>query len=218
METLNLLIQGGSYGHVERSKSVEKAGRNNLRRRTEEVEYWKNKAGWYDDDASMAEYNKGVYDTYYVGTDSGASDYSGSSSSSSRSDGSMNVSPNQLSAGLKIVAAVLSILVAIIVFRVLSRRSSKKKVSSSSKSKSDGRSMRSRSRSRSGRSRSRSRRSSSRGPSSNYELMDDKGDRSRRSGRSLSRSRRSRSKSRSSKTRSKSRTRSKIPDSREVLV
>eukprot|EP00537_Pseudo-nitzschia_pungens_P006665 CAMPEP_0172366478 /NCGR_PEP_ID=MMETSP1060-20121228/15538_1 /TAXON_ID=37318 /ORGANISM="Pseudo-nitzschia pungens, Strain cf. cingulata" /LENGTH=203 /DNA_ID=CAMNT_0013090355 /DNA_START=46 /DNA_END=657 /DNA_ORIENTATION=- len=191
-------------GAASSSNDVEKIDRNNLRRRTEEVDYWKQKAGWFDDDISMKEYNTGVYDTYYAG------DASGSNVNRKTPD-------TQLSTGLKIAAAVLSIVVAIVVFRVLSRRSSKKKVSSTGKHKSssESRSHRSRSRSRSGRSRSRTRRT---GTASNYELMDDKSDRSRKSGRSRSRSRRSRSKSRSSKTRSKSKSRAAKAEGREVLV
>lgn len=197
---------------------------NFLRRRNEEVDYWKKRAGWFDDDVSMQEFNAGVYDTYYNGPDDTGGSGSGSSGSSHK-----GISKKSLSLGLKIGAAALAIIIAIIVFRILSRRSSKKKVGSSSKSKS-GRSTsgdsKSRSRSRSrARSRSRSRRGTSGSVvTSNYELMDDKSEaRSKSSRRSRSRSRR-RSKSSSRRSKSSSRKSSssvKVPaekDSREVLV
>eukprot|EP00536_Pseudo-nitzschia_multiseries_P009769 jgi/Psemu1/288670/fgenesh1_pg.282_\ len=117
MGLFDSLINGVSSNAVESSNDLSRVERNNLRRRTEEVDYWKHKAGWFDDDVSMKEYNSGVYDTYYYGNES--------SGSSSSSDG--KISDSQLSVGLKIAAAVLSIVVAIVVFRVLSRRSSKKK-------------------------------------------------------------------------------------------
>ena len=34
-------------------------------RRLEDIEYWRKRAGWYDDEVSMKEFNNGVYDTYY---------------------------------------------------------------------------------------------------------------------------------------------------------
>ena len=197
-----------------------------LRRRNEEVDYWKKRAGWFDDDVSMQEFNAGVYDTYYSGDDIPGSSGAGSSSTHK------GVGGDSLSLGLKIGAAVVAIIIAIVVFRILSRRSSKKKkVGSSSKSKS-GRSTsgdsKSRSRSRSrARSRSRSRRAGTSGSvaTSNYELMDDNKSeaRSKSSRRSRSRSRR-RSKSSSRRSKSSSRKSSssvKMPaekDSREVLV
>mmetsp|Transcript_44421 Transcript_44421/g.107454 ORF Transcript_44421/g.107454 Transcript_44421/m.107454 type:complete len:213 (-) Transcript_44421:2373-3011(-) len=66
----------------------------NLRRRVEQVDYWKQRAGWFDDDYSMKEYNNGVYDTYYTGNggSSSGSSSSGSSSSSSGSDSSSSSS------------------------------------------------------------------------------------------------------------------------------
>lgn len=205
-ELQSTFIHGESQSHVDtmdyEMNYVESGDRSNLRRRVEDVDYWMKQAGWYTDDASYTGYNAN-----YNGGNSGGGGSSGGSNSSRYVDGG-NRKP-ELSTGLKITAAIISIVIAMVVFRVLSRRSSKKKISLSSKHGSDSRSMRSRSRSRSGRSRSRTRRSGQAG--SNYELMDDKSDsRSRKSGRSRSRSRRSRSKSksRSSKTRSKSKTRS----------
>ena len=181
----------------------------NLRRRTEDIEYWRKRAGWFDDDVSMKEFNNGVYDTYYNVDDDGAGHRGGSSSSSS---GGFAASAKGLGTFIKIGAAVVAVIFAVLVFRALSRRSSSsRKVGSSSKrSSSDSRGQRSRSRSRSSRSRSRSRRASSK--TGNYELMDDKSDtRSRKSSRSRSRSRRH-SKSRKSRSRSKSR------QNKEVLV
>ena len=34
-------------------------------RRAEDVDYWRKRAGWFDDDAAMRDYNDGVYDAYY---------------------------------------------------------------------------------------------------------------------------------------------------------
>ena len=46
-----------------------------------DVDYWRKRAGWMDDDASMSDYNQGVYNTMYgVSGD----DDDGATSSSSR--------------------------------------------------------------------------------------------------------------------------------------
>ena len=34
-------------------------------RRLEDVDYWRKRAGWFDDDEAMKAYNEGVYDTFY---------------------------------------------------------------------------------------------------------------------------------------------------------
>ena len=36
---------------------------------TDDVDYWRSRAGWADDDESMKSYNQGVYNTYYMGDD-----------------------------------------------------------------------------------------------------------------------------------------------------
>lgn len=201
--------------------------RSNLRRRVEEVDYWKQRAGWFDDDVSMKEYNTGVYDTYYQEDDAYVGSGGGGSGGGGRSGGgNFFTKRRNKSLGLKIAAAVIAILIAVLVFRILSRRSSKKKsaaASSSSAAKKSSSSSRSRSRSRTSRSRSRTRRGGSSSVAGNYELMDDKSEaRSKRSSRSRSRSRR-RSKSSTRRSSSKSRSKSssavdKRLESREVLV
>lgn len=160
------------------------------RRLDEELEYWRNRAGWFDDDVAMAEYNNGVYDKYY---NSDGEDNGGGSG--------LNVFSNAGASGkekgvliFKIVAILICLILCFFMFRIIARRfagdkdkKSKKKSSSSSRSRSKSRS----------RSRSRSRK---RG---DYDLMDEeKSRRSARSSRSKSRSRRSsrsRSRARSSK-------------------
>lgn len=186
-----------------------------LRRRIDEVDYWKQRAGWYDDDISMKEFNSGVYDTYYSANDDNGRHHGG---------GSRKVSDKTIKLGLKIAAAVAAVVVAVIVYRILSRRSSKKKVGTSSGRKTTSSSgdskSRSRSHSRTSRSRSRTRRGTSGTTSgSNYELMDDKSDaRSKRSSRSRSRSHKERSKSSSRKSSRSSSRPSSEKEAREVLV
>lgn len=198
----------------------------NLRRRVEEIDYWRKRAGWFDDDVSMREFNNGVYDTYYQIDDDAAIEYGGKKKTSG-----VGGNHKGLNTFLKVASALLALALCLLVFRAITRRASPAKKQSkdgkSSKSRSEsksrsGRSSSSRSRSgrstsgrsRSGRSRSRSRKSSS---ASNYELMDDKTDaQSRKSSRSRSRSRRSRS--RSSRTRSKSKSRASESTKEVVLV
>jgi hypothetical protein len=180
-----------------------------LRRRTEDYDYWKARAGWFDDDVSMKEFNSGVYDTYYQLDDDAAAAKRAKSNTSV-----VGANSKGLATFLKIGAAVVAVIFAILVFRALSRRSpaSSRKVGSSSKTKEESKSRpHSRSRS-SGRSRSRSRRASS---SANYEIMDDQKSeaRSKRSSRSRSRSRRQ---SKGGKSRSRSKSRQK--QNKEVLV
>lgn len=178
----------------------------NLRRRVEDVDYWRKRAGWFDDDVSMQEYNSGVYDTYYqLGDD----DTAVRRHSGSKHGGGLMGRSSGLMTFFKIGSVILAVIFGVLLFRALSRRTSSSRKSSSSKHGSSDSKHRSRSTSRSSRSRSRSRHPSSSG--TNYDLMDDKSERSKRSSRSRSRSRRH-SKSRSSRSRSKSRA------SKEVLV
>jgi hypothetical protein len=184
----------------------------NLRRRNEDVEYWRKRAGWFDDDVSMKEFNSGVYDTYYQLDDDGKGTASrGTTSATTRISDTKG-----LATFLKVGAALLAIGFAVLLYRALSRRTSaSRKTGSSSKQPAESKA-RARSRSRSSRSRSRSRRATSAGgatAATNYELMDEKSDtRSRKSSRSRSRSRRH------SKTGGKSRSRSKGRQTKEVLV
>jgi hypothetical protein len=161
----------------------------NLRRRTEEIEYWRQRAGWFTDDESMREYNQGVYDTYYELDDNGSGQGQRSRLGSSKQK---EIAKDVL----KVLAVVVALGLLVVMFRALLRRFVYSKLE---KSSSD-------SKSRSGRSLSRTRsRSRSRKTGGDYELMDEDGSRSKRSSRSKSRSRRSRSRSRqrsSSKPRS----------------
>jgi hypothetical protein len=136
----------------------------NLRRRTDEIDYWRKKAGWYDDDVAMQQYNNGQ-------------DYSGNGTSTN-SGGDKNGSYNRsgssggISMKLKFIAATISIVIAVIVFQHLSKRSRRKKASSAASgvsrvSRVSRSTSRSRTRSRSG---SRTRRP----PADDYHRMDDK--------------------------------------------
>ena len=178
----------------------------NLRRRTEEIDYWRKRAGWYDDDISMTEYNNGVYDTYYQIDDDVARE-----KSKTASVAAATTDDQGLSKFLEAGAVVVAVAVALLVYRALAGRrgSSKERSSSNKKGTTDTKSRSSRSksasRSRSSRSRSRSRRpGASVAGSSNYELMDEKSEApTRKSSRSRSRSRKagsSRSRSKSTRT------------------
>jgi hypothetical protein len=184
----------------------------NLRRRTEEIDYWRKRAGWYDDDISMTEYNNGVYDTYYQIDDDVPRSKSGTSVVAEDSEG-FNTT------GLKIGAVVVAVAVSILVYRAIAGRriSSKERSSSDKKGTTDTKSRsrsKSASRSRSSRSRSRSRRPGASvaggATSSNYEIMDEKSEaRSRKSSRSRSRSRKAGS--------SRSRSRARVPSTPVLL-
>jgi hypothetical protein len=173
-----------------------------LMRRVEELDYWRKRAGWFDDDESMKEYNSGVYDAYYQTRDSNGGKFSLTSTGKNAD-------------AIKIILKVIIVLVALILLglllRAIARRMEEKgktvdRKRSSSRSRSVGRS--SSSRSRSGRSRSRSRADVGAG---GYDLMDDDDGRSRKSNRSSSRSK---SKGRSS-SRSRERSRSKSRSTRK---
>eukprot|EP00339_Tiarina_fusa_P019024 CAMPEP_0117010090 /NCGR_PEP_ID=MMETSP0472-20121206/8987_1 /TAXON_ID=693140 ORGANISM="Tiarina fusus, Strain LIS" /NCGR_SAMPLE_ID=MMETSP0472 /ASSEMBLY_ACC=CAM_ASM_000603 /LENGTH=195 /DNA_ID=CAMNT_0004712545 /DNA_START=157 /DNA_END=742 /DNA_ORIENTATION=+ len=112
----------------------------NLRRRAEDIDYWRKRAGWFDDDISMKEFNNGVYDTYYQADDDG------SSSRPQSGGGGLSVVGGSKGLGtmLKIGAAVVAVAFAILLFRALSRRSSssRKKESSSKNTSSDTKQLR----------------------------------------------------------------------------
>jgi len=170
----------------------EESARTNLRRRAEDVDYWRKRAGWFDDDASMKEYNNGVYDTYYQIDDDGRGSQKHFSVGSSHPDSVKNA--------IKVLSIVVAIGLIILMYRVISRRMNDGKKEKKKRPSSDD------SKSKSGRSRSRTR-SRSRSRRGEYDLMEDeKSDgKSKRSSRSKSRSKsgdRSRSRTRS---RSKSR-------------
>lgn len=171
-----------------------------LRRRAEEINYWRQRAGWFDDDASMKSYNNGVYDTYYQLDDDARARNNGKSGSGGRSGTRSN--NNEM---VKDVLKVLSVLVAaaliVCMFRAIMRRMSASK-KEKKRTPSD-------SRSRSGRSKSRTRsRSRSRKPG-DYNLMEEEDAKSSRSKRSTRSKSRSKSGRRTSRSRSRSRPRSR---------
>eukprot|EP00957_Ditylum_brightwellii_P093775 7140051-Ditylum_brightwellii.AAC.1 len=78
-------------------EKMEEESRNALRhgRKLEDVNYWRQRAGWADDDATMANFNQGVYDTYYaLGDDDSKSNAGSSSSSSGKSEASAKAAGN----------------------------------------------------------------------------------------------------------------------------
>jgi len=190
-------------------------GRYQRRRADEQVNYWRQRAGWFDDDISMSEYNNGVYDTYYQFDDDARMS---SGSGSIRKGGGSSANAEIVKNALKVLSVLVALALSALMFRAIMRRlgtSSKKDKKRAAQSHSggggsDNRSRSSRSKSRS-RSRSRSRRGSSR--AGDYNLMDDDDGKSARSGRSK-RSTRSSSKSgkrgsHSSRSRSRPRSRSR---------
>jgi hypothetical protein len=163
-------------------------------RQLEDVEYWRKRAGWFDDDVTMKDYNSGVSSSYYAMGDD-------NTKRSSSSSGFLKGQSGAWIIAIKIGLVIISCVICVYIFRAATRKSSdsKERSSSSRLERGEDASRRSRSKSASGRS-SRSR-SSSKRPSSDYNLVDD--DVSRKSGKSSrSRSRR-RSRSRTSSSRSK---------------
>jgi hypothetical protein len=168
-------------------------------RELEDVDYWRHRAGWFDDDKAMQDYNKGV--AYYQPDD----DHVQHSRFNTKGSG------NSVGLLIKGLAILVAIGVAILLVRAVNRRydssSTEKERSSSRRERSDSSSRRSHSKSSVRRSRSRSKRDSE------YALMED--ETSRKSSRSnRSRSRR-RSRSRSSRKRE---TETGEPEKKEVLV
>jgi len=200
-------------------------------RKLEDVDYWRKRAGWFDDDEAMKAYNEGVYDTFYS-TDDAAGGGSGKSAASKIF--SFFGSSEIISTSLKVFGSILGVATVILLIRALKRRSQSRKKNrkisslipesgaapnsaskaSSSRKRSSSRS-RSRSKSKLGRSRSsrsRSRRRKAEKDTSGtedegkaYALMEDgEGGGSRSSKRSKSRDKK-RSSSRSRRSRSRSR-------------
>lgn len=177
-----------------------------VRRRVEDVEYWRKRAGWFDDDKAMKDYNNGVYDAYYQ---AGDDDSPGSI---------VNFGENSEMAktSLKVLSVVAALGLCILMLRAIIKRLGSDKKKDKKRSDSKGRSA---SKSRSGRSRSRSRSRRDK-DGSNYELMDDDKSESKRSrsSRSKSRGRRSRSRSRA-RSRSKSRAvKESKPEIKEAIL
>jgi len=163
------------------------AARRIVKRKLDDVDYWRKRAGWYDDDISMTEYNSGVYNSYYS-----IDDDDSTSSTSSGSDNSSGISfdSGMITTVLQICGALAGIAVLFMLIRAISRGSVQRKKKTDERS---SRRKRSSSRRRSGsRSRSKSRtrsRSKRRASSDDYELMEEKSQRSRSKGRSRSKSR-----------------------------
>lgn len=208
----------GSIGKT--NTNIESTNTINSRRLEDvNVDYWRQRAGWADDDATMKSYNQGVYNTYNYGNDS--------SSSTGGSVGTAQKTTKKFSLDHMgwILGFASTFIFLIMLVKCCSSAPTKKSKSSSSKKgkgskdkskdKEEGRSRsRSRSRTRSGRSASKSRgRSKSKShkkeeASSDYKLMSDDDTKSTKSTRSRSRSR---SKSvRRSRGRSKSKTRTSV--------
>jgi len=174
-------------------------------RKLEDVDYWRKRSGWYDDDTSMVEYNSGVYNSYYSIDDDYVDSTSSSSSSSSSGGGGIGLNSDILKTALQILGALVGVVILVMLVRAITRGSARRKSAdgdrSTARSKRAGR-RRSTSRSRSkSRTRSRSRRARDSGGGGtgavgdeNYELMEDKSTNSRTRSRSKARSR---SKSRS---------------------
>jgi len=162
-------------------------------RRVEDVEYWRQRAGWFNDDESMKAYNEGV------STSEGSSGGGSSSSSAARVGKEAAIVKNVI----KILSIVVALGLSILMFRAIMRRMSSDPETTTAAAKDKKRSE-SRTRSSSVR-RSRSRSRSRKG---DYDLMGDDDNKSRKSTRSKSSSRRSRSRSRhgdSKRSRSKGR-------------
>ncbi|KAL7562177.1 hypothetical protein ACA910_017732 [Epithemia clementina (nom. ined.)] len=161
-------------------------------RRLEDVEYWRQRAGWFNDDAAMRDFNDGAYESFYGGGGGGGKGGKGGLGGGKEAAIFKNA--------IKIASIIVALGLSILMFRAIMRRMSSEPSSSSKKEK-----KRSDSKSRSGsvkRSRSRSR--SRKG---DYDLMKDEDEKSRKSSRSKS-SRRSRSRSRHDSKRSRSKGRS----------
>ncbi|KAL7485469.1 hypothetical protein ACHAW6_011076 [Cyclotella cf. meneghiniana] len=187
--------------------------RKSYSRNLEDVDYWRKRAGWADDDETMKSYNQGVYNTYYLGDN----ENNGGGSSSSSVSKKNNQSSIKLSDHLGWIIGLASALIFLILLVKCcsadpTEKSRKHRTSSSAKSRDSSRSLRDKHADRRSRSRSRARsksrtrsKSRSRGEViDDYKLMD--GDDDNHSRKSSKSKKSSRSRSRS-KTRSKSRTR-----------
>ena len=197
-----------------------KTGNLRATRHLEDVDYWRKRAGWFDDDKSMTDYNHGVYDKFYGRNDDDQT------VKKSKAGGGSSKSP-VIANTLKVIGVLLAVvLIALLVRTVQRNRASSAETKRESKERSksaptrsdrsDGGSRRSRSKSAPGRSRSRSK--SRHKTSSNYDLMDDDTE-SRKSTRSRSNTKRTRSRSRaSSRSRSKAGSSSRHALKEPVLV
>merc|ERR1740124_149725 len=118
-------------------------------RELEDVDYWREHSGWFDDDEPMKEYNTGVYTSLYSIDDN---------------EGGMDLNSNLLRTAGQICGALVGVLILVVLVRAFSRTSTSTK-------KGNRRRSASRSRSKS-RTRSRSRRREREAKIDNYELME----------------------------------------------
>ncbi|KAL7466929.1 hypothetical protein ACHAXS_007200 [Conticribra weissflogii] len=236
MEQRRRLLRGSSIYDDDEPSMISSASVSAHRaRRLEDVDYWRKRAGWADDDETMKSYNQGVYNTYYVGDD--ATNGSGSSSGNSGGRiGSRAKSSMTGSTGL-IIGLTASVLFMIFLFKCCSTpEKPRKSRSSSAKTRDSSRSLRDKHADRRSRSRSRARsksrtRSKSRrrekerddDGGSDYKLMDGDGEgddqskRSKKSSRSRSRSK-GRSKSRSREDKKERRKSGEEETKRETML
>lgn len=174
------------------------------RRADEQINYWRQRAGWFDDEETMEEYNQGVYETYYEYDDDAYTGRNGGGRGGSKSAIVKN--------GLKVLCVLVALGLSALMFRAIMRRvgttKKEKKRSSDSRSRSGRSKSKSRSRSRSQSRKSRSGHGHGHG-GSDYNLMDDDDGKSARSKRSTRSKSGSRNKRRSSRSRSRPRSRSK---------
>jgi hypothetical protein len=163
--------------------------RQQYRRRNEDVDYWRQRSGWFDDDKAMLDYNNGVYDAYYQPD----------GENQKGSGGGLSTNLDVKKIVIRSLVALILLGICIFMYRLVSRRFGGSTDDSKEKRK------RSSSRERSG-SRSRSRSRSRKG--GDYDLMseDEDGKSSRSKGSHRSRSKSGRS---SSRTRTRSRSTSR---------
>jgi len=128
-------------------------------RKLEDVAYWREHSGWFDDDESMNEYNTGVYTSLYTDQNS--------------EGGTSLINSKALRTAAQIGGALVGVLVLFVLVRAFSRTSASKKNANRRRAASRSRS-KSRARSKS-RTRSRSRRREKEANTDNtdkYELME----------------------------------------------
>merc|ERR1712238_583612 len=111
----------------------------------EEIDYWRKRAGWFDDDVSMREFNNGVYDVSYQIDDDGVNGTGGGSKGGVGRDG------KGLATFLKVASVLVAIAVVILLYRAISRRLSSSKSKNKKNSSNKSSKSRSDSKSRSGR-------------------------------------------------------------------
>lgn len=166
-----------------------------IRRRLDDVDYWRKQAGWFDDDATMKQYNSRVYGTNDNGGTGGKIGTTGNSSNRSSEN-------NNSTKGITGTVLVLLFILSIVLVRAMQRR-----VVAIEESRDKAPSKTSRTRSLS-RSRSMTRKRSSKksgGDDNDYKLMADS-DGSKQSKRGKHKSHRTSSRGRT-RSRSKSRSR-----------